>query len=121
MVCTHPKKSTGHCWEMICDNYINKCPKHSFHASGDEVCPLEVTVAVRVENIKQVNELLVDLTHAEWQVGYTTAKLHRRLSSEDRATYTRELKEWADKAASYRKALQDLFTTMLDDSKEETV
>jgi len=39
--CTHVKFAYNHCGEMLCRNYVNKCPRHSLTGSTTAVCNLE--------------------------------------------------------------------------------
>lgn len=39
----HGFKSKGHCSEMECPNYINKCPKHSIPSTGERCSREKVT------------------------------------------------------------------------------
>lgn len=41
--CSHkPYDDLPHCAEMICDNYVNKCPRHSLWGEPDAECTLKV-------------------------------------------------------------------------------
>ncbi len=40
-VCKHSAYSDGHCAEMTCPNYFNRCPKHSYSGRVDAKCSLD--------------------------------------------------------------------------------
>lgn len=39
--CPHPKYSDGHCAEMVCWNYVNRCPRHAVSGRDYERCSRE--------------------------------------------------------------------------------
>lgn len=39
--CAHSHYSDGHCAEMPCSNYVNKCKRHSTYGMPNEPCTLE--------------------------------------------------------------------------------
>lgn len=50
--CNHPVYREGHCAEMMCGNYVSKCPKHGFNGSDHKYCNHESMTEESVPNRK---------------------------------------------------------------------